>query len=73
MQEYLFNNTICIKANSPDREWEAFDDINFGQKMKDDGCKDIAAQLIEENSFINVNYYLNNVFFEFLNLNGQNS
>ncbi len=47
---------IAKKANSPDRDWEAFDDINFGQKMKDDGCKDIAAQLIEENSFINVNF-----------------
>lgn len=41
-------------ANVPDRDWEAFDNKNFGAAQQDDGCKDIAAQLIEENSFINV-------------------
>lgn len=41
-------------ANVPKRNWEAFDDINFNASQKAEGCKDIATQLIEENSFIDV-------------------
>lgn len=41
-------------SNSFDRDMESFDGINFKQEHFDQGCKDIAAQLIEENSFINV-------------------
>ncbi len=41
-------------ANVPNRDWEAYDDKYFGEKEKSEGCKDIAAQLIEDNSFINV-------------------
>lgn len=33
---------------------ESFDGTHFTQKHKDEGCKDIAAQLIEDNYFINV-------------------
>ncbi|RNA26010.1 alkaline tissue-nonspecific isozyme isoform X1 [Brachionus plicatilis] len=41
-------------AHSAYRDWESFDDIRFTQKLKSEGCKDIAAQLIEDNNFINV-------------------
>ncbi|RNA41849.1 alkaline tissue-nonspecific isozyme [Brachionus plicatilis] len=41
-------------ANSFDRDMESFDGINFKQEHLNQGCKDIAAQLIEENSFINL-------------------
>lgn len=39
---------------------EAFDDRFFDQKIQDQGCKDIAAQLIEDNTYIdvNINIYL---------------
>lgn len=41
-------------ANVPKRNWEAYDGKNFGEAEQADGCKDIAAQLVEENSFIDV-------------------
>ena len=41
-------------AHSPDRDWEAYDDYYFGAKQQQQGCKDIAAQLVDDNSFINV-------------------
>ncbi len=41
-------------AHVPDREYEAYDDKYFGEELQKQGCKDIAAQLVEENSFINV-------------------
>jgi len=36
------------------RHWEAFDGIKFTQNISDQGCKDIADQLISENHFIDV-------------------
>ena len=55
----------------PNRDWEAFDGKNFNQTYQDQGCKDIAAQLIEDNSFIDVSFDLlcykfikSNVFFQ---------
>jgi alkaline phosphatase len=43
-----------LYAHTASREWEAFDNIEYTQKQFDDGCKDIAAQLIDDNSYINV-------------------
>ena len=41
-------------ANVPSREWEAYDGYYFTDQDKEEGCRDIADQLITENSFINV-------------------
>jgi alkaline phosphatase len=41
-------------ANSPHRDWESYDNYKFGKPQYDDGCKDIAAQLIGNHSYINV-------------------
>jgi len=41
-------------AKTPHRDWEAYDNVYFTKKEFDEGCKDIAAQLIEDNSFINL-------------------
>jgi alkaline phosphatase len=38
-----------------DRDMEAFDGKNFKQEHQDQGCKDIAAQLVDDNAnYINV-------------------
>lgn len=41
-------------AHVPDRDMEAFDGRSFTREHLETGCKDIAAQLIEDNSYINV-------------------
>lgn len=41
-------------AHSYSREMEAFDGVNFKQEHFDQGCRDIADQLIESSSFINL-------------------
>jgi alkaline phosphatase len=41
-------------AHTPDRDWEAYDGKIFREQESSAGCKDIAAQLIDDNSFINV-------------------
>ena len=41
-------------AHSSYRDFEAFDGYKFTKKMHYQGCKDIAAQLVDENNFINV-------------------
>lgn len=41
-------------AHVPDRDWEAFDGRTFTKEHQDAGCKDIAAQLVDDNSYINV-------------------
>lgn len=42
------------------KKYEAFDGIFFNQTHQTNGCKDIAAQLIDDNSFINVNFVAEN-------------
>lgn len=41
-------------AHSLDREWEAYDGKKFGEELYKQGCRDIASQLVENNSFIKV-------------------
>lgn len=41
-------------ANVYERDMEAFDGEKFKQSDYDEGCRDIAAQLVDENSFIDV-------------------
>lgn len=41
-------------AHVPYRNWEAYNGIEFTKKEADEGCTDITAQLIDNNSFINV-------------------
>jgi alkaline phosphatase len=41
-------------ANVIERKQESFDGTYFNQEDADNGCKDIADQLVTENSFINV-------------------
>jgi hypothetical protein len=54
------NNTLkflhpaCAYAHVYDRKHEAYDGINFKSEHASQGCKDIADQLINENSYINV-------------------
>ena len=43
-----------IYANSASREWESYDGKYFTKAEFDDGCKDIASQLIDSGSYINV-------------------
>ena len=43
-------------AHVPFRNWESYNDKDFTINHKNEGCSDIAAQLIEENAFINVIY-----------------
>ena len=38
----------------PDRDWESYDGKNFNLTYANEGCKDIAAQLIDENDFIDL-------------------
>ena len=45
-------------ANVAWRHWETFDGDKFKLKQHEQGCKDIAAQLIDNNSFINVYFIL---------------
>jgi alkaline phosphatase len=37
-----------------DRDWEGFDGVKFRQEDYDAGCRDLASQLVDRNSFINV-------------------
>jgi alkaline phosphatase len=42
-------------ANVPDRKWEAYEGVGgFSLREKNDGCSDIASQLIYNNSYINI-------------------
>ena len=41
-------------AHSPHRDWESMDGYKFNLKIQKMGCKDIAAQLIDDNHFIDV-------------------
>lgn len=41
---------------------EAFDGENFKQSHYDEGCRDIAAQLIDENAYIDVKLINNKPF-----------
>lgn len=41
-------------AHAINRETESFDGISFNATHAELGCKDIAAQLVEDNSFINL-------------------
>lgn len=41
-------------AHSFDRDMETFDGKFFKQEHQDQGCKDIAAQLVDDASYINV-------------------
>ncbi|CAF0976264.1 unnamed protein product [Brachionus calyciflorus] len=41
-------------AHAAFRDWESYDGIKFTQKIRAEGCTDIAYQLIEDNDFINV-------------------
>jgi len=41
-------------ANVAFRNWETFDGKKFTDEHQNKGCKDIAAQLIDDNNFINV-------------------
>ena len=41
-------------AHSYNRDFEAFDNKYFNKTSFDQGCRDIAAQLIDQNSYINV-------------------
>ena len=45
---------LYISGNIYYREMEAFDGKNLKQSDYDQGCRDIAAQLIDNNSFIDV-------------------
>ncbi len=40
-------------AHSPSRHWESFNGHEFTVKEQDQGCADIASQLVDDNSFIN--------------------
>lgn len=41
-------------AKSVDREWETYDGKLFTEAIFNDGCRDIASQLIDNASYINV-------------------
>ncbi|KAI0990637.1 hypothetical protein GJ496_003154 [Pomphorhynchus laevis] len=41
-------------AHIPERYWESFDGISFNQSHFDQGCRDIADQLVNNGSFLNV-------------------
>lgn len=41
-------------GHAASRNWEAFDGKKFTQKMYDQGCRDLASQLVDSNAFINV-------------------
>ena len=41
-------------AHTASREWEGYDGKAYTREEADQGCKDIAMQLIEDNHFINV-------------------
>ncbi len=41
-------------ASSANREWETYDGNIYSKREFDDGCKDIAAQLIEKSPYIDV-------------------
>lgn len=43
-------------AHVYNREMEAYDGISFRDEHKAQGCKDIAAQLIEDTSYVNVKF-----------------
>jgi alkaline phosphatase len=54
-------------ASVPSREMEAYDGRNFNANSQQDGCKDIAAQLIDDNSYINVKFFISLLFFILFN------
>lgn len=41
-------------SHVPNRQWESYDGTNFNSTHFRQGCKDIAAQLVDDNSFINL-------------------
>jgi alkaline phosphatase len=41
-------------AHAYSRDWEGYDGYAFTETLYNQGCRDIAAQLIDDNSFINV-------------------
>lgn len=41
-------------AHVPNRDWESFDGFNFNSTHAQEGCKDIAAQLVDDHSYINL-------------------
>ncbi len=43
-------------ANVPYRDWESYNGKDFTEKEAKEGCSDIAAQLIDENPYINVSF-----------------
>ena len=45
---------VYLWISVPDRDWESYDGKNFNSTFANEGCKDIAAQLIDENDFINL-------------------
>jgi alkaline phosphatase len=47
----------AVYAHSASRDWETYDGKNFNKGHFDDGCRDIASQLIESGSYINVKYF----------------
>ena len=49
-------------AHVPFRNWESYDGKDFTEKEAKEGCNDIAAQLIDDNSFINVCFSIRNFF-----------
>ena len=58
-------------ANVPDRKWESYEGIaGFSTREKNDGCSDIASQLIYNSSYINVIFGGGRK--KFLHINGYN-
>ncbi len=54
MNVFVSATPAAAYANSASREWESFDGIWFNQTIFDEGCTDIAAQLVDSNSFIDL-------------------
>jgi alkaline phosphatase len=47
-------------ANVPNRRWESYDGRDFSFKEYIEGCSDIASQLLINNSYINVSFFISN-------------
>jgi alkaline phosphatase len=45
-------------ASSASREWETYDGKIFSKQQFDEGCKDIASQLVDDASYIDVRKFL---------------
>lgn len=41
-------------AHTPHRDWETYDGKIFTKTEYDQGCRDIASQLVDNSSYINV-------------------